>query len=505
MLRRFSTSVRHLKKFQLDPNYKFKCGLEIHTQLKTKYKLFSLSETSFNEAPNTKVSYFDIGLPGSQPKLNPEALYLALVAATAFNCDIQSFSTFDRKHYFYPDQPLGYQITQHYHPIAKNGFVQLNSKFDGIESDKIINLEQVQIEQDTGKTVNFDDKITIDLNRSNTPLIEVVTKPDFEDIKQVRAFVKKYQMLVSHLGICSGDMETGAIRVDANISVNGNDRVEIKNLGSSGEVVAALQYEYRRQIGEIQKGNKIVQETRGWDGATTVSLRRKENALDYRYVPDSELEVVRVDENIGKKIQEKLPDLPDTILERLTSEPYNLTLNQARNLFNEPLTLQYYLSFFKIYTEDLKQPSKSANNWVLEELITSFAKVEHPFDVTLITPKALIEIAQAVLDEGISLTAARILLRHLIENPADIDRPLDEVIEQLDLHKPSSISKEDLDEAITDLCQTIIEENEKIVQNIKRGQVNAVQSLIGKAMKETQGKIHAKEFKQKFTELLGIN
>ncbi|RLV96295.1 Glutamyl-tRNA [Spathaspora sp. JA1] len=504
MFRRFSTSVRSLRKLQLDPNYKFKCGLEIHTQLKTKYKLFSLSPTSFNEEPNSKISYFDIGLPGSQPKLNPEALHLALIAATAFNCDIQPFSTFDRKHYFYPDQPLGYQITQHYHPIAKNGFVNLNSKFDGIESDKTIRLEQVQIEQDTGKTVNFDDKITIDLNRSNTPLIEVVTKPDFEDIKQVRAFVKKYQMLVSHLGICSGDMETGAIRVDVNISINGNDRVEIKNLGSSGEIVAALEYEYRRQVEEISKGNKIIQETRGWNGTSTVPLRRKENALDYRYVPDSELEVIRVDEDIGKKIQATLPVFPDVVLERLTSEPYNLALNQARKLLQEPLTLKYYLNFFDRYIRELEQPAKSANNWVLEELVTSFAKIGHEFDVAVISPEVLIKIAKAVLDQEISLTAARILLRHLIEVPADIQRPLTEVIELLDLQKPSEISKQDLDEAITDLCKSIIEDNPQITKKIQGGQVNAVQSLIGKAMRETQGKIHAKEFKEKFSALLGI-
>ena len=186
-----SMFVRKLHKFSYNPNYKFKCGLEIHTQLKTKYKLFSLSPTSYNEPPNTKLSYFDVGLPGTQPLLNPEALLLALKASVALNCDIQLYSSFDRKHYFYADQPLGYQITQHYYPLAKNGYVQLN-KFDDMP-DKVISLEQVQLEQDTGKTVNYDDRINVDLNRANTPLIEVVTKPDFENIDQVQAFVRKYQ------------------------------------------------------------------------------------------------------------------------------------------------------------------------------------------------------------------------------------------------------------------------------------------------------------------------
>lgn len=277
--------VTRLKRSKFDPNYKFKCGLEVHTQLKTKYKLFSLSPTSFNASPNSKISYFDLGIPGTQPKLNPEALLLALKLSAALDCEIQPVSRFDRKHYFYPDQPLGYQITQFYHPLAKYGKIKLSKEFDNLAHDKIINIRQIQIEQDTAKLINnkHDKTIKIDFNRANIPLIELITDPDFEDLSQVKSFLKKYQLLTKRLDVCSGDLETGALRVDVNISVNGGNRVEIKNLGSSSEIQEAIVYEYDRQVNKLKSGEEIKQETRGWNGKETIRTRSKEDAVDYRY------------------------------------------------------------------------------------------------------------------------------------------------------------------------------------------------------------------------------
>lgn len=483
-----SMFVRKLHKFSYNPNYKFKCGLEIHTQLKTKYKLFSLSPTSYNEPPNTKLSYFDVGLPGTQPLLNPEALLLALKASVALNCDIQLYSSFDRKHYFYADQPLGYQITQHYYPLAKNGYVQLN-KFDNMP-DKVISLEQVQLEQDTGKTVNYDDIINVDLNRANTPLIEVVTKPDFENIDQVQAFVRKYQLLVSHLDICTGDLETGAIRVDANISVNNNPRVEIKNLGSSGEIVDALKYEYNRQVTLLQNNGKIIQETRGWNGIATESLRKKENAVDYRYVPDSELPVIRLDKNIQAQLQNTLDELPDSVLDRLTKEPYNLQLAHARNLLFQPEILDYY--------ENIFGRIRDANKWFFHELLAAFAKSDVEFQVDIVLPDMLVDIVLSVEKNEISLTGARIILKHIIRNKST--KTLPQLIKELDIGKPEASAE--LEEAINEICQQIINTNADVVEKIARGHTNALQVLIGQAMKATKGKVHAKEFRSKFMELL---
>ncbi|KAI5960401.1 PET112 [Candida pseudojiufengensis] len=473
LIRRLLSTTKD--KFQYNPNYKFKCGLEIHTQLKTKYKLFSLSETSFNDEPNTKISYFDVGLPGTQPKLNPEALLLALKASIALNCQIQTFSKFDRKHYFYPDQPMGYQITQQYYPIAKDGYLELDPKLDEIEGK--IGIERIQLEQDTGK--KFGD--IIDYNRANTPLIEVITNPDFQNIDQVIAFIKKYQILVRHFEICSGDLETGAIRVDVNISVNDNPRVEIKNLGTTGDITNALKYEYNRQVEELERGKKIVQETKSWDGFVTKTSRSKENMHDYRYVPDSEIPNVYLDERIGDDIKAILPEFPDEILNRLISSPYNLQLQHAKNLLNEPEHLNYYETFF----EKLNNPEK-ANNWMFQELITAFAKLDQEFDVNSISPDDLVKIAN--LDY--SLVTKRLILKEMINSGHSIDN----VIKSLNLD--SEIPD------VNKICEQIISQNPEVVTRIQKGHSNAIQVLIGQAMKITKGKIKADEIKNKLMQLL---
>lgn len=473
MLRRLSVSA--IEPFKLHPDFKFKCGVEIHTQLKTKYKLFSLSPTGFNDNCNTKVSYFDLGLPGTQPKLNPEALHLALKACVALNMKIQPFSKFDRKHYFYPDQPLGYQVTQHFHPLANDGVLELN-EFDNASGK--IEIETVQLEQDTGK--KFGD--IIDYNRAGTPLIEVVTKPDFKDINQVYAFIKKYQLLVRHLNICSGDLETGAIRVDVNISVNDNPRVELKNLGTTGDIVSALKYEYTEQVKRLRAGERIVQETKSWDGYVTKASRSKENAIDYRYVPDSELPGIHLSPEIGDEIRASMPEYPDQLLSRLTSEPYNLQLAHAKNLLIEPENLRFYETFF----DKLNHPD--ANKWMFQELITAFAKLDKEFDVNVISPDTLVAIARSEY----SLVSKRLILRYIVENHASLEM----AIANLNLASDSQAIN------IDELCLEIVKSNLDVVKRIHDGHKNAIQVLVGKAIKVTRGKVHAKVIKDTFDKLL---
>lgn len=494
-VRSLSGSRSLLSQFQLDPNYKLKCGLEIHTQLQTKYKLFSLTKSDFQSKPNTNVSYFDCGLPGTQPKLNPEALFLALKTAAALNCDIQPFSTFDRKHYFYPDQPLGYQITQHYHPIATGGFLELN-KFDNLPESKIINIEQIQIEQDTGSTNydKFDNSINVDLNRSNTPLIELVTKPDFDSLQQVHAFIKKYQTLVRYLDICTGDLENGAIRVDVNVSINGNPRVEIKNLNSTSEIQQAIKYEYQRQIDQLQSENLIEQETRGWNGQETVSLRKKENAIDYRYFPDSELPRIVLHENIHRELNAILPVLPDKLLESLTEAPYGLELKYAKFLVDHKPNLEYYYELFSLV-------DNKANNWFFHELLGAFSKLDTLLDLELITAIKLSELVKQVQNSSISLTSGRLILYQIIQNPELAEKSIATLITEYDLAKPE-ISLEDLDTAVEEICENIVEQYPDVVQKIRNGQKKSIKYLVGLAMRETQGKVSAKDFEKKFTQLI---
>lgn len=493
------------KNFKPDSNYKLKCGLEIHTQLKTKYKLFSLSLTSFNSAPNSKVSYFDCGLPGTLPKLNPEALYLALKTAVALNCEVQSLSIFDRKHYFYPDQPQGYQITQHFHPIARDGYFDLNSEFDEIEEPhKRINIEQIQIEQDTGKTNydKFDKLIKIDLNRSNIPLIELVTKPDFENIAQIKSFIRKYQSLVKHLDICTGDLETGAIRIDVNISINGGNRVEIKNLGSTSEITNALKYEYQRQIDLVKLGSQVSQETRGWDGKETVRLRSKENAFDYRYFPDAELPVINLDPNISQQIRDTLPEFPETIIKKLVADPYNLEVKHAKFFIDNEELLDYYFALFKIVVVESNLSYKQANNWLVHELVGAFSKSDIPLDLSLIPPSKLGELIIMISNDEITTTSAKLLLTQLVKIPEDKDLTILELIEKYDLGTIKDISQIELDNAVEEVCADIIENNPDVVEKIINGKANSIKYLIGLAMRETQGKVNSKIFEEKFNELI---
>lgn len=477
---------------ELDPAYKMTCGLEIHTQLKTRHKLFSLSQNRFDSTPNSNISYFDCGLPGTIPKLNPEALLLSLKAAVAMNCEVATLSSFDRKHYFYPDQPLGYQITQQFRPIAKEGEIILRRDLDSISDEyKRIRIKQIQLEQDTGKTLydSFDGVIRIDLNRANIPLIEVVTEPDFGSLIEIKAFVKKYQTLVRYLNICSGDMENGAIRVDVNISINGGNRVEIKNLGSTSEIQAALESEYERQVALLKEGGTVEQETRGLRGDDTIRLRSKEDALDYRYFPDSELPLIRLDPSISFQIQNTIPDLPDDMILKLSAAPYNLELRHAKFLVQHQQILDYYMKLFDIVVSQHGKEVKYVNNWLIHEYLGAFNKLNIVMDLTLIPPEALGNIVTLVAEKEISTASAKQLVLNILSNPSDIGTSITDLIEKYDLGQIKGVSSDEIDNAVAELCSCIADENPDVIKKIRKGKKKAIKHLIGLAMKESQGKV----------------
>ena len=240
----------------------------------------------------------------------------------------------------------------------------------------------------------------------------------------------------------------------------------------------------------LQNNGKIIQETRGWNGIATESLRKKENAVDYRYVPDSELPVIRLDKNIQAQLQNTLDELPDSVLDRLTKEPYNLQLAHARNLLFQPEILDYY--------ENIFGRIRDANKWFFHELLAAFAKSDVEFQVDIVLPDMLVDIVLSVEKNEISLTGARIILKHIIRNKST--KTLPQLIKELDIGKPEASAE--LEEAINEICQQIINTNADVVEKIARGHTNALQVLIGQAMKATKGKVHAKEFRSKFMELL---
>lgn len=498
-------------------HHQLKCGIEIHTQLNTNAKLFSLSpNNSFNSDPNTFISYFDIGLPGTQPKLNYEAVLYALKLSKALQCDVNLHSSFDRKHYFYGDQPLGYQITQHFSPISSNGKLEL-LPVDGVKDPLTVEIEQLQIEQDTGKSVYVtegegEQKETlskIDLNRADIPLIEMVTKPNFTDSQQVKVFIKKFQNLVRYLDICTGDLETGAMRIDVNVSVDGFNRVELKNLSTTSSVVNAIKYEYKRQVALIEsgQGTEITQETRGWDGVRTNSLRNKESALDYKYFPDPELPRISLDPSVMEELS--LPELPDQVLQKLMDKPYGLSVKDATILTYDVELLRYYLDLFElsVLQEHGVKNAKLPGNFVIHEILGNFAKLNMRFDPELIPVAQINELIQLIDSNVISNSSAKLLLQHLFNNTEDIGRDLNEMVEEFDLRKEqpktNGRSGDNDDAEIISLCEEIIKDNEKTVKNLQR-KPNGLKFLVGQGMRLTQGKVNAGEFERVFRKILGL-
>ncbi|WPK23845.1 hypothetical protein PUMCH_001095 [Australozyma saopauloensis] len=496
---------KKLQNWKPEKGFPFKCGLEIHTQLLTKHKLFSQSVNVPNCAPNANTSFFDLAFPGTFPKLNPEALLLALKAAAALDASISTTSSFDRKHYFYFDQPLGYQITQRFRPLARGGHLQLSKDYDDVLSDKLINIEQLQLEQDTAK-LNYDDYdslVSIDLNRANVPLIELVTKPDFENLLQVRAFIKKYLGLVSHLGICSGDLENGAMRCDVNVSVAGGDRVEVKNLSSTSEVMAAAAYEYKRQVAQLKESIPVEQETRSWTGTKTVRTRSKEDAVDYRYVPDTELPFVHLDPSIADLIRAQLPEFPETVVRRLRNAPYGLEKKYAKFLVESPLHLEYYYKLHSIIVGEHKQPSKVVNNWFVHELLGAFNKLGLSPDFTMLPAEKYAALILLVQNKEVTSTSAKLLLLAMLQPSEEIaEMSVEEMVDHYKLRNAAEAETGDLKTAVEEICKEIIEENQDAVEKIKAGKHLSIKFLVGIAMRTTQGKVDPKLFDETFKNLI---
>ena len=370
-------------------------GIEIHAQLNTPRKLFSSAPTSFNDKPNSHVALFDVAMPGSQPLFQTEALIPAIRAALALNCDIQHISRFDRKHYFWWDQPSGYQITQYYEPFARSGHIQLSAR-DGISAEDgdgvTVRVKQVQLEQDTAKTLaQTNNTQWLDFNRVGVPLIEIITEPDIHHPRTAAVFVRKIQLLLNTVDACVSGMEMGGLRADINVSVRRTDdpgkplgtRTEIKNLSTIKAVEDAVIAERDRQIRELESGNSIAGETRGWTigSQETRRLRGKEGEVDYRYMPDPDIAPLVIGHDLVDHLQASLAVLPDSELDALVTQ-YGLTPKDAVSLINLENGARV-LYFYKVLasveqhlkadigdgaSEDVKGYATLIGNWTIHEL-----------------------------------------------------------------------------------------------------------------------------------------
>lgn len=453
-------------------------GLEVHVQLSTKTKLFSGASTSFGSEPNTQVDLIDLGLPGVLPVANKEAFYKAIRFGLATNAEINQVSMFDRKNYFYPDLPKGYQITQMEKPIVGKGSIVIN--VDG--SEKLINITRAHLEEDAGKSIHdlFDGETGIDLNRAGTPLLEIVSEPEISNAKEAVAYFKAIHQLVTFLDICDGNMSQGSMRCDVNVSVKKVDddvlgtRAEIKNINSFKFIERAIHFEVARQIKLLEKGESIVQETRLYDSVKneTRSMRSKEAANDYRYFPEPDLLPVVISDNELEEIKSTLPELPKQKEIRFINE-HNLEESEAKILASS----KAMANLFEDASEKTKDSSLIAK-WLVGDVSALLNKDNISIEESKLSSINFAKLIERISDNTISGKIAKSVLEEVWISGNDIDA----IIEEKGLVQIQDES------VLENIAKKIIDANPEQVNAYKGGKDRLFGFFVGQVMKETQGK-----------------
>lgn len=452
-------------------------GIECHVQLATKTKLFSgANNDARDESPNTTVSPIDYGLPGMLPVLNHGAVELAIKAGLALGSDIALTSRFDRKHYFYPDLPNGYQITQLYQPIILQGLVKVPLASGDIFD---VRIHHAHLEADAGKLTHFDDYSLVDLNRVGTPLIEIVSEPDIHSAEQAKAYAQELYLLMTYVGATHGDLYHGNMRFDVNISVAEDDaqelgqRAEVKNLNSFRAVEKVVEYEYKRQVELLEKGKKIEQETRGWDDAKqkTFSQRSKENAPDYRYMPDPDLPPIVLKPEQVEAAKAKLPDLPNVYREAWKS--LNLDISVVNTLLSDQNIANLVLGAQKEANDEI---AKRIANW-----FASAVDSETDDQTMSIEQRNLVYLAQMVEENKLSSTASKEIFNELISGNQKTPQAIAEEKNLLQVSDEAEIIKI-VEQVLSDPSA------KKAVEDIKSGNDKAIGFLVGQVMKLSKGK-----------------
>ena len=473
-------------------NWETVIGLEVHVQLSTKTKLFSGASTSFGSEPNTQVDLIDLGLPGVLPVANKEAFYKAIRFGLATNAEINQVSMFDRKNYFYPDLPKGYQITQMEKPIVGKGSIVIN--VDG--NEKLINITRAHLEEDAGKSIHdlFDGETGIDLNRAGTPLLEIVSEPEISSAKEAVAYFKAIHQLVTFLDICDGNMSQGSMRCDVNVSVKKYDddvigtRAEIKNINSFKFIERAIHFEVARQIKLLEKGESIVQETRLYDSVKneTRSMRSKEAANDYRYFPEPDLLPVVISDNELEEIKSTLPELPKQKEIRFINE-HNLEESEAKILASS----KAMANLFEDASEKTKDSSLIAK-WLVGDVSALLNKDNISIEESKLSSVNFAKLIERISDKTISGKIAKSVLEEVWISGNDIDV----IIEEKGLVQIQ-------DESILEnIAKKIIDENPDQVNAYKGGKDRLFGFFVGQVMKETQGKANPQGVNEILSKLL---
>lgn len=454
--------------------YKTTIGIECHVQLNTATKLFSaVDNDAVDKEPNACVSPIDYALPGMLPVLNKAAIEKCIRAGLAMNCKINLVSRFDRKHYYYPDLPKGYQITQMYMPIIGAGVVHLPDGSD-------VHIEHAHLEEDAGKLTHFGSYSLVDLNRAGTPLIEIVSMPDIHSAAQARAYCEELHRLMLYAGVTNGDLYQGNMRFDINVSVSKTDklgtRTETKNLNSFRSIERAVEYEINRQIQVLENGGTVKQETRGWSDATgkTTSQRSKEEAQDYRYMPEPDVPPVVLEQAYVDKIEANMPMMPDEYRSRFGI--LNLDKSESEAIINYPI-LAKRLS--EVCDKDIKLAPRVAH-WFSGVLL---AEENADKNFALATAPELVELSEMVEKKELSSTAAKQVLLEMYDKKNTSKTPHT-------LAKEMNLLQENDEGAIEAIIDEVLTAPEcaKAADDVRNGEMKAIGFLVGQVMKKSKGK-----------------
>ena len=468
-------------------------GLEVHVQLSTVSKLFSGTSTAFGAEPNTQANIYDLALPGTLPVMNEAALEMAVMFGLAINAEIGKRSVFDRKNYFYPDLPKGYQISQLHYPVVGKGELTINLE-DGTE--KVIGVTRAHMEEDAGKSLHedFHGSSGIDLNRAGTPLLEIVSEPDLRSAKEAVAYLKKLHSIIRYLDISDGNMAQGSMRCDANVSIRRKGdsefgtRTEIKNINSFRFVEKAINYEVLRQREILEDGGRITQETRLYDSDRdeTRSMRSKEVANDYRYFPEPDLLPVVIDDAYIEAIKKRLPELPDEKSTRFVTE-FDLGIYDANVLVSNREMAEYFEKVVAVCND----PKLSAN-WVTGELLGMLNKNNWEFSQSPIDSTRLGNLIARIMDNTISGKIAKTVFEAMLSDPSSVD----EIIESQGLKQVTDTGE------IEKLIDEVIASNPDQVQQFRDGKQQVFGYLVGQAMRLSKGKANPNQVNQLLREKL---
>jgi len=471
------------------------CGLEVHTELATKTKIFCSCSTEFGGEPNTHVCEICSGMPGTLPVLNKKVLEFAVRTGLATNCEITMYNKFDRKNYFYPDLPKAYQISQLYLPICRNGYIEIDDSING--GKKKVRIHEIHMEEDAGKLIHdeWNDCTMVNFNRCGVPLLEIVSEPDIASADEAVQYVEKLRDILQFCGVSDCKMQEGSLRADVNVSVmeKGSDklgtRTEMKNINSFKAIHNAIESEARRQQEIIEDGGRVVQETRRWDDSKGEShaMRSKEDAQDYKYFPDPDLPPISLTEEYVENIRRNLPELPDAKKARYKNE-----LGLSEYDTSMICSSVYFVRLFERTVEITNNPKDSAN-WIMGELMKMLNDTQTLPENMNFRQDSLGEIINLLNANKISRDSAKKVFKAVFEEdviPADY-------IKAHDMEVVSDTG------AIQAVVEEVIKNNQKAVEEYKGGKAQSFNFLIGQCMRALKGKAPAAEVTRLLKEILG--